>query len=591
MKNWSAQNITSDEVQTSPSHQQGHASWYAQGLSDPIGDRLLMFDNSRGPSLELLRFSWRVVASADFENALRERVDLLSQFRHQAFAKIRAVEMLAPQNDLTLVSNYISGKRLSESLAALRGPVFAAWVIRELVPALADFQQHARGLSHGALTADRIVLTPEGRLVIVEHALGSALERLHLTPNDLWLRFGIATPPTTNTTAVLDPQADVFQLALVAVAVLIGRPLAAYEYPENLAATLATFERSTGRELPASLRSWLTRALHLGGQPFESARDAQNGLGELEAAPSNIEMLGVGMLSAGARTIERTKWALEAADQDFAHAGRGLRSAAGVNGAARPSAAEPRAELSRASDDFTWERAAISAELRHRDGEIRAGLRGYLLAAVAAIALIQTGYIAYLLYSAAPAIVVQAPQSAPVSTAGLVPTEAAARPQALPLMLQPLVAEPPQRDAIRASAEPVRSGGVRLVSPLELQVLEGDRVLGSSADGPIVASAGRHEFEFVNSALGYRARRVVNLKAGAVVSLTMPHPEGRISINAVPWADVWIDNVHVGETPLANLTIPIGEHEVSFRHPSFGEQRRTAIVRFDTPARVSADLR
>jgi hypothetical protein len=137
----------------------------------------------------------------------------------------------------------------------------------------------------------------------------------------------------------------------------------------------------------------------------------------------------------------------------------------------------------------------------------------------------------------------------------------------------------------------VRSGGVRLVSPLELQVLEGDRVLGSSADGAIVASAGRHEFEFVNSALGYRARRVVNLKAGAVVSLSVPHPEGRISINATPWADVWIDNVHVGETPLANLSIPIGEHEVSFRHPSFGEQRRTAIVRFDTPARVSADLR
>src|SRR5687767_3233037 len=126
MKSWSAQNITSDHAQPSSSHHQGHASWYAQGLSDPIGDRLLMFDNSSGPSLELLRFSWRVVASADFETALRERVDVLSQFRHDAFAKIRAVETLAPQNDLTLVSNYVPGKRLSESLAALRGPVFAA---------------------------------------------------------------------------------------------------------------------------------------------------------------------------------------------------------------------------------------------------------------------------------------------------------------------------------------------------------------------------------------------------------------------------------------------------------------------------------
>ena len=130
-----------------------------------------------------------------------------------------------------------------------------------------------------------------------------------------------------------------------------------------------------------------------------------------------------------------------------------------------------------------------------------------------------------------------------------------------------------------------------MVSPLELQVLEGDRVLGSSADGPIIASAGRHELEFVNNALGYRDRRVITLRPGEVMSLSIPHPEGRLSINAVPWADVWIDSVHVGETPLANLAVPIGQHEVSFRHPSYGEQKRTTIVRHDTPTRISADLR
>jgi hypothetical protein len=132
---------------------------------------------------------------------------------------------------------------------------------------------------------------------------------------------------------------------------------------------------------------------------------------------------------------------------------------------------------------------------------------------------------------------------------------------------------------------------MRLLSPLELQILEGDRVLGSSAGDPIVASAGRHELEFVNNDLGYRTRRVVNVRPGDVVSVSLPHPTGRISINATPWADVWIDNAHVGETPLANLSIPIGEHEISFRHPAFGEQRRTVVVRFDTPARVSADMR
>jgi hypothetical protein len=124
-----------------------------------------------------------------------------------------------------------------------------------------------------------------------------------------------------------------------------------------------------------------------------------------------------------------------------------------------------------------------------------------------------------------------------------------------------------------------------------MQLLEGDRVLGSSKDGALVMSAGRHELELVNSALGYRSRQVVNVKPGEVLSVAVPRPEGRLSVNAVPWADVWIDGTHLGETPLANIAVPIGQHEVSFRHPTLGEQRRTTIVRFDAPTRLSADLR
>jgi hypothetical protein len=106
MRSWSAHTIT-DEAQNPPADQQTRASWYAQGVSDAVGDRLLMFDDSRGPSLELLRFSWRVAGSIEFEDALRERVEVLSHFSHEAFAKIRAVEKLDPHKDLTLVSNYI----------------------------------------------------------------------------------------------------------------------------------------------------------------------------------------------------------------------------------------------------------------------------------------------------------------------------------------------------------------------------------------------------------------------------------------------------------------------------------------------------
>ncbi|HWW82774.1 MAG TPA: hypothetical protein VNZ26_04180, partial [Vicinamibacterales bacterium] len=54
------------------------ASWYAQGRSDGIGDRLLMFDNTSAASLELLRFRPEFAAAPGFESALRERVARLA---------------------------------------------------------------------------------------------------------------------------------------------------------------------------------------------------------------------------------------------------------------------------------------------------------------------------------------------------------------------------------------------------------------------------------------------------------------------------------------------------------------------------------
>jgi hypothetical protein len=144
--------------------------------------------------------------------------------------------------------------------------------------------------------------------------------------------------------------------------------------------------------------------------------------------------------------------------------------------------------------------------------------------------------------------------------------------------------------APRTAREPRRSGGITLRSPIELEVFEGERLLGH-AEEPIIISAGRHELDLVNRALGYRARRVVDIAEGQVVSLSMVPANGLVSANASPWAEVWIDGHSVGETPLANLEVPIGEHEIVFRHPQLGEQRKNAVVRTDTLTLVSVDFR
>jgi len=150
----------------------------------------------------------------------------------------------------------------------------------------------------------------------------------------------------------------------------------------------------------------------------------------------------------------------------------------------------------------------------------------------------------------------------------------------------------PARDngeaALAVAASRQRSGGVRLVTPIELKVLEGDRVLGSSADGPIVTSAGTHQLDLINTALGYRSRYTVTFKTGEIAALNVTVPNGRLSVNAQPWAGVWVDGRGLGETPIANIDMPIGEHEIVFRHPQLGEKKQTVVVRADAPTRVSA---
>jgi hypothetical protein len=134
-------------------------------------------------------------------------------------------------------------------------------------------------------------------------------------------------------------------------------------------------------------------------------------------------------------------------------------------------------------------------------------------------------------------------------------------------------------------------GWVSISSPLVLQVLEDDRKLGTSETDRIVLPAGQHTLRVLNQRLGFQTARVVNVPAGGGASLKIDPPNGVVNLNALPWAEAWIDGRQVGETPLGNIDLPIGEHEVVFRHPQFGERRQTFLVTANEPARVAVDFR
>ena len=170
------------------------ATWYAQGHSDALGDRLLMFDNTSAPSWEILRFKPALARDHRFEAGLRERMEQLASFNHPAFPLVRPLKGLGHEDGLAAVSTYSPGLRLSEAMKKPRSAAFAVRLLRQLAPGLAALQEHAPGIFHGALDADRIVVTAEGRLTVREHMVGAAIARLEMSAEKLWEDFHLVAP-------------------------------------------------------------------------------------------------------------------------------------------------------------------------------------------------------------------------------------------------------------------------------------------------------------------------------------------------------------------------------------------------------------
>jgi hypothetical protein len=135
------------------------------------------------------------------------------------------------------------------------------------------------------------------------------------------------------------------------------------------------------------------------------------------------------------------------------------------------------------------------------------------------------------------------------------------------------------------------SGWIAVTAPADVQVFENKRLIGSSQSDRLMVSAGRHDVEIVNETLGYRTSRTIQVAPGKVSPIKIDFPKGTIALNAVPWAEVWVDGEKVGDTPIGNLSLPIGSHEIVFKHPELGEQHTTAIVNLKEQTRVSADMR
>src|SRR5262249_2450297 len=134
-------------------------------------------------------------------------------------------------------------------------------------------------------------------------------------------------------------------------------------------------------------------------------------------------------------------------------------------------------------------------------------------------------------------------------------------------------------------------GWISIDLPIQVEVYENGRFVGSSDRNRLLLSSGQHELELVNESLGFRSNQSVGVQSGRTTFICANLPVGYLSLNAQPWSEVLIDGKPVGETPIANVELPIGPHRVLFKHPVHGDQTRTVVVASGTTTRVAIDMR
>ena len=257
-------------------------------FSDGMGERVVAVDAATGDLLQILRVRPKLLSVPSFEFALRERAARLANFRHAYYARVRRIDR--HPTGLAIVSDHVEGIRLSEMLrvAHARGLQLdlnaALCLLRQLVPSIALLHENARDVAHGILAPERLIVTPRARLIVVEHVLGSAVEQLQFNRERLWHELRVAVPMSAGI-ARFDHRADVTAMGLIALALVLGRPVSDQEYPHRAGQLLGEARaRTAGMEdqlLPEALHSWIARALQLDPrQGFANATEAQSALEE-----------------------------------------------------------------------------------------------------------------------------------------------------------------------------------------------------------------------------------------------------------------------------------------------------------------------
>ncbi len=104
-------------------------------------------------------------------------------------------------------------------------------------------------------------------------------------------------------------------------------------------------------------------------------------------------------------------------------------------------------------------------------------------------------------------------------------------------------------------------------------------------------AAGSHEILVSNPNFVGVIRDKVQVNAGETIRRKYSFNEsGSVRLLVTPWADVYVDGRHAGQTPLGALRVPPGTHTILLRHPQLGEKTEVVEVFRDRESLLEVEM-
>ncbi len=144
-------------------------------------------------------------------------------------------------------------------------------------------------------------------------------------------------------------------------------------------------------------------------------------------------------------------------------------------------------------------------------------------------------------------------------------------------------------DRVAQITEAIYSGWLHVSSPIELQVTEGTRGIRLDERGQTLLTPGVHDLQFDNAVFGFRERHRVEIKPGAIASVSITPSPSLLTVNASLPAEVLVDGKRAGETPLMDYPMDLGTRSVVVKSIT-GAERRFTITTTVKPVSLAVDF-